>query len=91
MKNVVVKKEDMNKLIMNYLVTEGYADAARQFSLESGTTLASGQVNEGRSRSGANWRVSSIDDGDAHTSMDVDTDTEAADPAAAAANGNIPC
>ncbi|CAI5975840.1 unnamed protein product [Closterium sp. NIES-64] len=32
-----VRAEDMNKLVMNYLVTEGYVDAARKFELESGT------------------------------------------------------
>ncbi|XP_073042186.1 protein GID8 homolog isoform X2 [Primulina eburnea] len=34
---VNVKKEDMNKLVMNFLVTEGFADAVEQFQLESGT------------------------------------------------------
>lgn len=34
---VKVRKEDMNKLIMNFLVTEGYVDAAEKFQLESGT------------------------------------------------------
>ena len=32
-----VKKEKMNKLVMNYFVTEGYVDAAREFEKESGT------------------------------------------------------
>ncbi|CAI7807849.1 unnamed protein product, partial [Closterium sp. NIES-54] len=32
-----VRAEDMNKLVMNYLVTEGYVDAARKFEIESGT------------------------------------------------------
>lgn len=32
-----VRKEDMNKLVMNFLVTEGYVDAAEKFKLESGT------------------------------------------------------
>ena len=62
---------------MNYLVTEGYADAARQFSLESGTVLASTEGNEsGRRKSfSANWRVCSPpeQEGDGQeTSMDVD-------------------
>lgn len=30
-------REDMNMLVMNYLVTEGYLDAAKQFEEESGT------------------------------------------------------
>lgn len=34
---VKIRKEDMNKLIMNFLVTEGYVDAAEKFQLESGT------------------------------------------------------
>ncbi|XP_075502987.1 protein GID8 homolog isoform X2 [Primulina tabacum] len=34
---VNVRKEDMNKLVMNFLVTEGFADAAEKFRLESGT------------------------------------------------------
>ncbi|WIA11855.1 hypothetical protein OEZ85_011941 [Tetradesmus obliquus] len=34
---VKVAKEDMNKLVMNFLVTEGYVDAARTFEQESGT------------------------------------------------------
>lgn len=34
---VKVHKEDMNRLVMNFLVTEGYADAARVFAQESGT------------------------------------------------------
>eukprot|EP00882_Tetradesmus_deserticola_P012412 GHRQ01013154.1.p1 GENE.GHRQ01013154.1~~GHRQ01013154.1.p1 ORF type:complete len:170 (+),score=101.78 GHRQ01013154.1:289-798(+) len=34
---VKVAKEDMNKLVMNYLVTEGYVDAARMLEQESGT------------------------------------------------------
>ncbi|QDZ25534.1 hypothetical protein HOP50_17g80760 [Chloropicon primus] len=33
-----VKKERMNRLIMNFFVTEGYVDAAREFERESGTT-----------------------------------------------------
>lgn len=35
--DVRVKKEDMNKLVMNFLVTEGYVEAAEKFRLESGT------------------------------------------------------
>jgi hypothetical protein len=35
--NVNIRKEDMNQLIMNFLVTEGYVDAARIFERESGT------------------------------------------------------
>ncbi|XP_051134714.1 protein GID8 homolog isoform X2 [Andrographis paniculata] len=35
--DVKVRKEDMNKLVMNFLVTEGYVEAAEKFRLESGT------------------------------------------------------
>lgn len=35
--DVRMRKEDMNKLIMNFLVTEGYVEAAEKFQLESGT------------------------------------------------------
>ncbi|KAL0363353.1 UNVERIFIED_CONTAM: protein GID8 [Sesamum calycinum] len=35
--NVKVRKEDMNKLVMNFLVTEGYVEAVEKFRLESGT------------------------------------------------------
>lgn len=35
--DVKLRKEDMNKLVMNFLVTEGYVDAAEKFRLESGT------------------------------------------------------
>ncbi|XP_057819449.1 protein GID8 homolog isoform X1 [Cryptomeria japonica] len=35
--DVKIRKEDMNKLIMNFLVTEGYVEAAEKFQLESGT------------------------------------------------------
>lgn len=35
--HIKVRKEDMNKLIMNYFVTEGYVDAAEKFQLETGT------------------------------------------------------
>ncbi|GLI70090.1 hypothetical protein VaNZ11_014866 [Volvox africanus] len=34
---VKVPKADLNKLIMNFLVTEGYVEAARMFEKESGT------------------------------------------------------
>ncbi|KAJ4766795.1 LisH and RanBPM domains containing protein [Rhynchospora pubera] len=37
LKEVKIRKEDMNRLIMNFLVTEGYVDAAEKFRLESGT------------------------------------------------------
>lgn len=32
-----IRKSDMNKLVMNFLVTEGYVDAAEKFRIESGT------------------------------------------------------
>lgn len=35
--DVKIRKEDMNKLVMNFLVTEGYVDAAEKFRTESGT------------------------------------------------------
>lgn len=35
--DVKISKEDMNRLVMNFLVTEGYADVAEQFKKESGT------------------------------------------------------
>lgn len=35
--DVKVRKDDMNKLVMNFLVTEGYVEAAEKFRLESGT------------------------------------------------------
>eukprot|EP01112_Ceratiomyxa_fruticulosa_P012462 TRINITY_DN3451_c0_g1_i1.p1 TRINITY_DN3451_c0_g1~~TRINITY_DN3451_c0_g1_i1.p1 ORF type:complete len:225 (+),score=51.30 TRINITY_DN3451_c0_g1_i1:95-769(+) len=35
---VKISKEDLNKLVMNYLVIEGYKDAAEMFQKESGTT-----------------------------------------------------
>ncbi|GLJ35132.1 hypothetical protein SUGI_0707150 [Cryptomeria japonica] len=35
--SVKIRKEDMNKLVMNFLVTEGYVEAAERFCLESGT------------------------------------------------------
>jgi hypothetical protein len=34
---VKIRKEDMNALVMNFLVTEGYVEAARMFESESGT------------------------------------------------------
>eukprot|EP00775_Hariotina_reticulata_P006104 gene6104-6342_t len=34
---VKVAKEDMNRLVMNFLVTEGYVEAARMLEQESGT------------------------------------------------------
>ncbi|XP_042428642.1 protein GID8 homolog [Zingiber officinale] len=37
LKDVKITKEDMNKLIMNFLVTEGYVDTAEKFRIESGT------------------------------------------------------
>ncbi|KAK4271470.1 hypothetical protein QN277_020164 [Acacia crassicarpa] len=35
--DVKIKKEDMNKLVMNFLVTEGYVEVAEKFRMESGT------------------------------------------------------
>lgn len=35
--DVNLRKDDMNKLVMNFLVTEGYVDVAEKFRLESGT------------------------------------------------------
>lgn len=35
--DVKIKKEDMNKLVMNFLVTEGFVDVAEKFRMESGT------------------------------------------------------
>jgi hypothetical protein len=35
--DVKIMKEDMNKLVMNFLVTEGYVEAAEKFQMESGT------------------------------------------------------
>ncbi|KAF4363839.1 hypothetical protein F8388_000504 [Cannabis sativa] len=35
--DVRIRKEDMNRLVMNFLVTEGYVDAAEKFRAESGT------------------------------------------------------
>jgi len=38
LQRVRISKEDTNTLVMNYLVTEGFVDAARQFQRESGAT-----------------------------------------------------
>jgi len=35
--NVQIPRSEVNKLIMNYLVTEGFKDAAEKFQVESGT------------------------------------------------------
>ena len=35
--DVKIRKEDMNKLVMNFLVTEGFVEAADKFRMESGT------------------------------------------------------
>ncbi|KAL1560210.1 Glucose-induced degradation complex subunit, variant 3 [Salvia divinorum] len=35
--SVKIRIEDMNELVMNFLVTEGYVEAAERFQLESGT------------------------------------------------------
>ncbi|KAF5474339.1 hypothetical protein F2P56_006247 [Juglans regia] len=35
--DVKIRKEDVNKLVMNFLVTEGFGDAAEKFRCESGT------------------------------------------------------
>ncbi|XVE87980.1 hypothetical protein DITRI_Ditri19aG0031500 [Diplodiscus trichospermus] len=35
--DVKIRKEDMNKLVMNFLVTECYVEAAEKFWMESGT------------------------------------------------------
>lgn len=42
---VKIRKEDMNKLVMNFLVTEGYVEAAEKFQLESGTQRILCNVN----------------------------------------------
>lgn len=34
--NLICDNRDLNQLVMNYLVVEGYKDAAEQFSTESG-------------------------------------------------------
>ncbi|KAJ2174895.1 hypothetical protein GGF45_004001, partial [Coemansia sp. RSA 551] len=38
MRKVPIAKSDLNQLIMNYLIIEGYKDAAEKFSEESGLT-----------------------------------------------------
>lgn len=38
LQNTHVTRADMNKLIMNYLVTEGFKEAAEKFRLEAGVT-----------------------------------------------------
>ncbi|CAI7928911.1 unnamed protein product [Closterium sp. NIES-54] len=48
-----VRAEDMNKLVMNYLVTEGYVDAARKFEIESGTDRESRGADAATMRAGA--------------------------------------
>ncbi|KAM3251648.1 protein GID8 isoform X1 [Capsicum annuum] len=35
--DVNIRKEDTNRLVMNFLVTEGYVEAAEKFRMESGT------------------------------------------------------
>ncbi|KAJ8761478.1 hypothetical protein K2173_001611 [Erythroxylum novogranatense] len=35
--DIKIRKEDMNKLVMNFFVTEGYVQAAEKFRTESGT------------------------------------------------------
>ncbi|MBA0695194.1 hypothetical protein Goari_005426 [Gossypium aridum] len=35
--HIRIRKEDMNKLVMNFLVTEGYAEAVAKFRMETGT------------------------------------------------------
>ncbi|RWW86911.1 hypothetical protein BHE74_00004297 [Ensete ventricosum] len=37
LKDVRLREVDVNKLVMNYLVTEGCAEAAEKFRIESGT------------------------------------------------------
>ncbi|KAG6938559.1 GID complex subunit 8 -like protein, partial [Chelydra serpentina] len=34
--NLHIQRADMNRLIMNYLVTEGFKEAAEKFRMESG-------------------------------------------------------
>uniref|UniRef100_A0A090XEN2 Putative lish motif-containing protein n=1 Tax=Ixodes ricinus TaxID=34613 RepID=A0A090XEN2_IXORI len=38
LEGVHIQRADMNRLIMNYLVTEGFKEAAEKFKLESGVT-----------------------------------------------------
>ncbi|TYI78951.1 hypothetical protein E1A91_D06G250100v1 [Gossypium mustelinum] len=35
--HIRIRKEEMNKLVMNFLVTEGYAEAVAKFRMETGT------------------------------------------------------
>lgn len=65
MNKVIVRKEDMNRLVMNYLVTEGYADAARQFSIESGAAILDSGHRDSPSDSSAAKQTS-------QSAMDVD-------------------
>ncbi|KAK1661171.1 hypothetical protein QYE76_049330 [Lolium multiflorum] len=37
LRDVKIRKEDMDRLVMNFFVTEGFVDAADRFRLESGT------------------------------------------------------
>ncbi|XP_066341607.1 protein GID8 homolog [Miscanthus floridulus] len=37
LRDVKIRKEDMNRLVMNFLITEGFVDAADKFCIESGT------------------------------------------------------
>lgn len=41
LRDVKIRKQDMNKLVMNFLVTEGYVEAADKFRIESGTERTS--------------------------------------------------
>ena len=35
--DVKIQKSEMNRIVMNYLVTEGYVEAAEKFQMETGT------------------------------------------------------
>jgi hypothetical protein len=35
--DVRIQKSEMNRIVMNYLVTEGYVEAAEKFQMETGT------------------------------------------------------
>lgn len=37
LKDVNITKEDMNKLVMDFLLIEGYVEAAEKFRMETGT------------------------------------------------------
>ncbi|WOL01003.1 hypothetical protein Cni_G09716 [Canna indica] len=37
LEDVKIRKEDMNKLVMNFLISEGFVEAAEKFRIESGT------------------------------------------------------